>query len=257
MAAEIRIVPCLADNYAVLIHDPVAQATAVIDVPEVAPVIAALEREGWTPNQILITHHHADHVDGVPALKARYNATVVGPKAEAASIPGIDVEVVDGDPVAVGSLVGRVMETPGHTAGHVVYLFEDERLLFAGDTLFVMGCGRPIECEPPVLWKSLQRLRTLPDDLAIYVGHEYTVSNAKFALSVDPDNGALQARFGEAEQARAAGRPTIPTRLGDEKLTNPFLRADDPDMATRLGLGEADSAAVFTELRARKNSFKG
>ena len=151
MAAEIRIVPCLADNYAVLLHDPVSQATAVIDVPEVAPVIAALEREGWTPNQILITHHHADHVDGVPALKARYNAIVVGPKAEAAGIPGIDVEVVDGDPVAVGSLIGRVMETPGHTAGHVVYLFEDERLLFAGDTLFVMGCGRPIECEPPVL----------------------------------------------------------------------------------------------------------
>ncbi|WP_127091151.1 hydroxyacylglutathione hydrolase [Aquabacter cavernae] len=257
MAAEIRIVPCLADNFAVLIHDPVAQATAVIDVPEVGPVLAALEREGWTPNQILVTHHHADHVDGVPALKARYNATVVGPKAEAAAIPGIDVEVVDGDPVAVGSLVGRVMETPGHTAGHVVYLFEDERLLFAGDTLFVMGCGRPIECEPPVLWKSLQRLRTLPDDLAIYVGHEYTVSNAKFALSVDPDNGALQARFGEAQAARAEGRPTIPTRLGDEKLTNPFLRADDPAMAARLGLGEADSAAVFTELRALKNSFKG
>jgi hydroxyacylglutathione hydrolase len=257
MAAEIRIVPCLADNFAVLIHDPVSQATAVVDVPEVAPVLAALEREGWTPNQILVTHHHADHVDGVPALKARFNATVVGPKAEAASSPGFDVEVVDGDPVAVGSLIGRVMETPGHTAGHVVYLFEDERLLFAGDTLFVMGCGRPIECEPPVLWKSLQRLRTLPDDLAIYVGHEYTIANAKFALSVDPDNGALQARFGEAQAARADGRPTIPTRLGDEKLTNPFLRADDPEMAARLGLGEADSAAVFTELRARKNSFKG
>ncbi|TCT05578.1 hydroxyacylglutathione hydrolase [Aquabacter spiritensis] len=257
MAVEIRVVPCLNDNYAVLLHDPVAQATAVVDVPEVAPVLAAIEREGWTLTHILVTHHHADHIDGVPALKARFGATVVGPKAEAATIPGIDVEVVDGDPVAVGGLVGRVMETPGHTAGHVVYLFEDEHLLFAGDTLFVMGCGRPIECDAPVLWKSLQRLRTLPDDLAVYCGHEYTVSNARFAASVDPDNGALQARLGEVQAARSADRPTIPTMLGDEKLTNPFLRADDPGMAERLGLGESDAAAVFTELRARKNVFKG
>lgn len=257
MPAEIRIVPCLSDNYAVLVHDPVSQATAVIDVPEAAPVLAALGREGWNLTHILVTHHHSDHVDGVPTLKAQYGATVVGPKAEAATIPGIDVEVVDGDPVAVGSLVGRVMETPGHTAGHVVYLFEDERLLFAGDTLFVMGCGRPIECDAPVLWKSLQRLRTLPDDLSVYVGHEYTVANGRFAVSVDPDNGALRARLGDAEAARRDGRFTIPALLGDEKLTNPFLRADDPGMAERLGLGTSDSAAVFTELRARKNVFKG
>ncbi|MEP9375677.1 hydroxyacylglutathione hydrolase [Aquabacter sp. CN5-332] len=257
MAIEIRIIPCLSDNYAILLHDPVAQATAVVDVPEAGPVLAALDREGWNLTHILVTHHHADHVDGVPALKARFGATVVGPKAEAATIPGIDVEVVDGDPVAVGSLIGRVMETPGHTAGHVVYLFEDERLLFAGDTLFVMGCGRPIECDPPVLWKSLQRLRTLPDDLSVFVGHEYTVANGRFAVSVDPDNGALRARLGDAEAARRDGKPTIPVLLGDEKLTNPFLRADDPGMAERMGLGTSDSAAVFTELRARKNVFKG
>ncbi len=257
MTVEIRIIPCLSDNYAVLIHDPVSQATAVVDVPEVAPVLAALDREGWTLTHILVTHHHADHVDGVPALKAQFGATVVGPKAEAATIPGIDVEVVDGDPVAVGSLIGRVLETPGHTAGHVVYLFEDERLLFAGDTLFVLGCGRPIECEAPVLWKSLLRLRALPDDLSVFVGHEYTLSNGRFAVSVDPDNGALRARLGEAEAARQDDKPTIPTLLGDEKLTNPFLRADDPGMAERLGLGTSDPSVVFTELRARKNVFKG
>lgn len=257
MPAEIRIVPCLSDNYAVLVHDPLTSATAVVDAPEAAPILAALGREGWDLTHILVTHHHADHVEGVLALKAEFGATVVGPKAEAATIPGIDVEVVDGDPVAVGALVGRVMETPGHTAGHVVYLFEDERLLFAGDTLFVLGCGRPIECDAPVLWQSLLRLRALPDDLAVYCGHEYTVANARFAISVDPENGALRARYAEAEAARREGRPTIPALLGNEKLTNPFLRADEPAMAERLGLGEADPAAVFTELRARKNVFKG
>lgn len=256
MSVEIRIIPCLSDNYAVLLHDPATEATAVIDAPEATPILEALDREGWHLTHILVTHHHADHVDGVLALKGQYGATVVGPKREAAGIPGIDVEVVDGDPVAVGSLIGRVMETPGHTAGHIVYLFEGERLLFAGDTLFVMGCGRPIECDAPVLWHSLVRLRTLPDDLAVYCGHEYTVANGKFALSVDPENGALLGRVAEAEAARKEGQPTIPALLGDEKLTNPFLRADDPAMAERLGLGESDPSAVFTELRARKNVFR-
>lgn len=257
MPAEIRIIPCLNDNYAVLLHDPVTEATAVVDAPEVAPILDALGREGWTLTHILVTHHHGDHVAGVETLKTRFGATVVGPKAEAATIPGIDVAVVDGDPVAVGALVGRVMETPGHTAGHVVYLFEQERLLFCGDTLFVMGCGRPMECDPPVLWRSLQRLKALPDDLLVFCGHEYTVANARFALSVDPENGALRGRYAEAERARREGKPTIPALLGDERLTNPFLRADDPAMAERLGLGQSDPAAVFTELRALKNVFKG
>ncbi|GGF81264.1 hydroxyacylglutathione hydrolase [Azorhizobium oxalatiphilum] len=257
MPLEIRVIPCLSDNYAVLLHDPLTEATAVVDVPEATPVLEALDREGWDLTHILITHHHSDHVDGVLAVKAQYGATVVGPKAEADGIPGIDVQVVDGDPVAVGSLIGRVMETPGHTAGHVVYIFGEERLLFSGDTLFVMGCGRPIECDPPVLWQSLQRLRALPDDFSVYCGHEYTVANGRFALSVDPDNGALRGRVAEAEAARREGKPTIPALFGDERLTNPFLRADDPDMAERLGLAGADPAAVFTELRARKNVFRG
>ncbi len=257
MSVDIRVIPCLSDNYAVLIHDPVTEATCVVDVPDATPVLEALDREGWDLTHILVTHHHRDHVDGVLALKAQFGATVVGPKAEAATIPGIDVTVVDGDPVAVGSLIGRVMETPGHTAGHVVYLFEDERLLFAGDTLFVLGCGRPMECDPPVLWQSLLRLRALPDDLSLYCGHEYTLANGRFALSVDPDNGALRGRFAEAEAARREGKPTIPALLGDERLTNPFLRADDADLAERMGLAGAEPAAVFTELRARKNVFKG
>ncbi|MFG1360014.1 hydroxyacylglutathione hydrolase [Xanthobacter pseudotagetidis] len=257
MPAEIRIVPCLDDNYAVLLHDPVTEATAVIDVPEPTPVIAALEKEGWNLTHILITHHHQDHVQGVPALKARYGATVVGPKAEAAAIPGLDVAVVDGDPVAVGSLVGRVLETPGHTAGHVSYLFEGERLLFAGDTLFTLGCGRPFECDPPVLWASLQRLKGLPGDTQVYSGHEYTLSNARFALSVDPGNAALKAQAAVAEAKRAKGEPTIPSAMADELAANPFLRADDPAMAEMLGVDGADPGAVFTELRARKSAFRG
>lgn len=257
MPADIRLVPCLSDNYAVIVHDPLTEATAVVDVPEPGPVLAALEKEGWTLTHILVTHYHPDHVLGIPAVKAQTGATVVGPKAEAAGIPGLDVAVVDGDPVAVGSLVGRVLETPGHTAGPASYLFDGEKLLFSGDTLFTLGCGRAIECEPPVLWGSLQRLRALPEDLAVYSGHEYTLSNARFALSVDPDNATLARLYAEAQEKRAHGEPTIPSRLGDEILANPFLRADDPAMAERLGLSGADPAAVFTELRQRKNTFKG
>lgn len=257
MPAELRLIPCLSDNYAVLLRDPATEATAVIDAPEVGPILAALDQEGWALTHILVTHHHTDHIAGVLALKERFGATVVGPKAERDTIPGLDVAVVDGDPVAVGSLVGRVLETPGHTKGHIVFLFEDEHLLFSGDTLFVLGCGRPFECDPPVLWNSLQRLRALPDDIAVYCGHEYTVSNARFAASVDPDNAELLERLKEAEAKRADGRPTLPTTIGAEKTTNPFLRADDPALAERIGLAGAEAGAVFTELRALKNSFRG
>lgn len=257
MPAEIRIIPCLEDNYAVLVHDTATEATAVVDVPEPGPVLAALEREDWRLTHILVTHHHQDHVQGILAVKAQYGAIVVGPKAEASSIPGLDVPVVDGDPVAVGSLVGRVLETPGHTAGHVSYLFEEERLLFTGDTLFTLGCGRPFECDPPVLWASLQRLKLLPGDLAVYSGHEYTLANGRFALSVDPSNAALKAKMEEAQAKRAKGEPTIPSPLSDELAANPFMRADDAALAEALGMAGADPAAVFTELRARKSVFKG
>ncbi|WAC29168.1 hydroxyacylglutathione hydrolase [Ancylobacter sp. SL191] len=257
MSVELRLIPCLSDNYAVLLHDPTTETTALIDAPEVAPILAALERENWTLTHILVTHHHTDHIAGVEALKERYGATVVAPRAERDTIPGVDVTVVDGDPVAVGSLVGRVLETPGHTKGHIVFLFEEARLLFAGDTLFVLGCGRPFECDPPVLWESLLRLRALPDDIAVYCGHEYTLSNARFALSVDPDNEALKAKAVEVEALVAAGKPTLPTTIGAEKATNPFMRADDPELAARLGLADAEPGAVFTELRSLKSSFKG
>lgn len=257
MPADIRLIPCLSDNYAVLLRDPLTQATAVVDAPDADAISAALEAAGWGLTHVLVTHHHADHVQGIPALKARYGCTVVGPKAEAAAIPGLDVAVEDGDPVAVGGIVGHVLETPGHTLGHVVYLFEDAGVVFCGDTLFSLGCGRAFECPPAVLWHSLQRLRTLPASLKVYCGHEYTLSNARFAVSVDPDNADLTAMAARVEAARAAGRATVPSLLGDEFKANPFLRADDAAIAARLGLAGADPAVVFAELRERKNSFRG
>jgi len=183
--------------------------------------------------------------------------TVVGPRAEAAQIPLIDVGVGAADPVAVGGMIARVIETPGHTAGHIVYMFDAEKMLFAGDTLFALGCGRPFERPAPVLWASLLKLRELPGDTELYCGHEYTLANARFAVTVDPKNAALKKRLAEVESLRAAGKPTLPSTMADELRANPFLRADDPALTEAVGMQGADPAAVFTELRERKNNFKG
>ena len=255
MAAEVRLVPCLSDNYAVLLRDPASGAVAVIDVPDADAVIAALEAEQWKPTHILVTHKHADHIQGIPAVKARYGAKVIGPRAEASAIPTLDVQVSEPDTVEVGGLRAKVFDTPGHTAGHICYWFEQEKLLFAADTLFALGCGRAIEKPAAVLWDSLLKLRQLPDDTVVYCGHEYTLTNARFSLTVDPNNAALKARAAAVEKTRAAGKPTIPSTLGEEKATNPFLRADDPAIAEAVGMKGADPAAVFTEIRERKNKF--
>jgi hydroxyacylglutathione hydrolase len=190
-------------------------------------------------------------------LKRRYGATVIGPRAEAGSIPTLDKQVAEPDTVEVGSLRARVFDTPGHTAGHICYWFEKEKLLFSADTLFALGCGRAFERPAPVLWDSLLKLRKLPDDTTVYCGHEYTLSNARFAVTVDPDNKALKDRLAAVEKARAANQPTVPSSLRDEKATNPFLRADDPAVAAAVGMKGKSAAAVFTELRERKNNFRG
>jgi hydroxyacylglutathione hydrolase len=257
MDVDVRLVPCLADNYAVILHDRATEATAVIDAPDASAIEKALEAEGWKPTHILVTHHHGDHVQGIPALKKKYAATVVGPRAEAAKIPAIDVAVGAVDPVAVGGMIARVIETPGHTAGHIVYMFDAEKMLFAGDTLFALGCGRPFERPASVLWASLLKLRELPGDTSLYCGHEYTLANARFAVTADPNNAALKKRLAAVEATRAAGRPTLPSTIAEELRTNPFLRADDPAVAAAVGMNGADPAAVFTELRERKNNFRG
>jgi hydroxyacylglutathione hydrolase len=256
MAAEIRLVPCLSDNYAVILRDPASGAVILVDAPEAARIERALEAEKWKLSHILVTHHHGDHVQGIPALKQRYGATVIGPK-EAEKGGMLDQVVGEGDTVKVGSLEARVLETPGHTAGHIIYIFDREKLLFAGDTLFAVGCGRAIERPAAVLWNSLLKFRDLPGDTKMYCGHEYTLANARFAVTVDPRNAALKARLADLEKTRAAGKPTLPSTMAEERATNPFLRADDPAVAEAVGMKGADAAKVFTEIRERKNSFRG
>jgi len=253
MAAEIRAFPCLSDNFGYLIHDPVTRATASIDAPEAAPIIRALEQEGWALTDILITHHHHDHVGGVAELKQKYGCRVVAPHDKSTKIANVDLRVGNGDVVKIGELLARVLETPGHTLDHISYVFDADKALFAADTLFSIGCGRVFEGSYPMMWESLLKLRALPDDFRLYCGHEYTAANVKFALNVEPDNAALQARAEEVTRLRGAGKPTIPSLLGEEKTANVFLRADDPAVAIKLRMKGASAAEVFGELRERKN----
>lgn len=253
MAAEIRLFPCLSDNFGYLIHDDATKATASIDAPEAGPIVKALEREGWKLTDILITHHHGDHVGGVAELKKKYGCRVVAPHDKSTKIANADLRVGNGDVVKVGNLLARVLETPGHTLDHISYVFDGEKALFAADTLFSIGCGRVFEGTYPMMWDSLLKLRVLPDDFKLYCGHEYTASNVKFALSVDSDNAALKARAAEVTRLRGENKPTIPSLLGEEKKTNIFLRADDPSVAIKLHMKGASAAEVFGELRERKN----
>jgi len=253
MAAEIRAFTCLSDNFGYLIHDPATKATASIDAPEAAPIIRALQQEGWTLTDLLVTHHHHDHVGGIAELKQKYACRVVAPHDATAKIAHVDLRVGNGDVVKIGDLLARVLETPGHTLDHISYVFDADKALFAADTLFSIGCGRVFEGTYPMMWESLLKLRALPDDFRLYCGHEYTASNVKFALNVESDNVALQARAEEVTRLRAAGKPTIPSLLGEEKRANVFLRADDPAVAIKLRMKGASAADVFGELRERKN----
>jgi hydroxyacylglutathione hydrolase len=253
MTAEIRTFSCLSDNFGYLIHDPKTGATASIDAPEAGPIIKVLEHEGWRLSDILITHHHHDHVGGVAELKQKYGCRVVAPHDKSTQIANVDLRVGNGDVVKVGDLLARVLETPGHTLDHISYVFDGEKALFAADTLFSIGCGRVFEGTYPMMWDSLLKLRALPDDFSLYCGHEYTAANVKFALTVEPDNEALQARAAEVTRLRADNKPTIPVSLGEEKRANVFLRADDPVVAVKLHMKGASPAEVFGELRERKN----
>ncbi len=254
MAAIVHQFQCLEDNFGVLMHDPVTGATASIDAPEAGPVLNALSEKGWTLTHILVTHHHKDHIGGIDEVRLRYpDVTIVGPAPDKARVPGADVYVGEGEDVLVGSLRGKVIETPGHTSGHIVYHFAGEKLLFAGDTLFAMGCGRAFERPAQVLYESVTKLAALPDDTQVYCGHEYTLSNGRFALKVDPSNEALKARVADVEKKRAAEEFTLPTTIALEKKTNPFFRADDAAIRKELAMETASSADVFAELRERKN----
>lgn len=254
MPLHVHQFTCLSDNYGALVHDENSGATAAIDVPEAAPVLAALAERGWTLTDILITHHHDDHIQGVPAVKSKFpQARITGPKKDAARIPGLDRQVSEGDEFAFGGAPVRVIETPGHTSGHIVYHFPEDDLLFAGDTLFALGCGRVFETPMHVMHHSLMKLANLPEETRVWCGHEYTLSNARFAITVDPDNTLLRDRAAAVEAMRAEGKPTLPTTIGLELATNPFLRAEDPGVQRALGMEGQDPALVFAELRERKN----
>ena len=256
MPAQVHQFPCLSDNFGLLVHDPATGATAAIDVPEAAPVLKALDERGWTLTDIIVTHRHADHVQGIPEVKQRFpKARVVAPAGEAASVPMVDITVREGDLVQVGALTTRVIETPGHTIGHIVYWFELEQLLFAGDTLFSIGCGRVNETPMDVMWNSLQKLAALPQETAVYCGHEYTLANAKFALTIEPGNTLLVEHAAKMQALRDQGKYTLPTTIGLELAINPFLRAEVPEVQADVGLPGEDPARVFAEIRERKNRF--
>lgn len=251
MAFVIDLVPCRTDNYAVLLHDAASDVTILVDAPEEAPIRAALDRHGWQLTHMLITHHHGDHIEALLPLKE--DVAVYGPAADAARIPGLDHLLSDGDVITIAGEAIRIIDTPGHTIGHIAFHFENSGLLFAGDTLFALGCGRLFEGTPADMFGSLSRLASLPGDTAVYCGHEYTLSNARFALSVDADNADLITRVSHFEALRAAGKPTLPTTIADERATNPFLRTDSPAIAARIGLPNATAVERLARLREMKN----
>src|SRR5215510_1626892 len=250
---EIEQFPCLSDNYGVLIHDAAANLTASIDAPDAGAVGRALAEKGWRLTHILTTHHHGDHTGGNLALKGETGCTILGPRAEAAKVPGIDTALGEGDAFKLGGHEVRVLDTPGHTAGHISYWIPSADVAFVGDTLFAIGCGRVIEGNAQMMWQSLQKLMGLPKATSIYCGHEYTQANARFALTIEPENEALQQRAKVVDQMRAAGRATLPTTIGLELETNPFLRPGSPAIQRRLGMTGKPHWQIFGEIRERKN----
>lgn len=254
MALQIEQFTCRSDNFGVLVHDPESGATASIDAPEAGPIRLALTRKGWSLSHILTTHKHGDHVEGNTDLKGEFGCRIIGPASEADQVPGIDEAHGDGETFQFAGREVRVIGTPGHTLGHIALWIPAESVVFVGDTLFSIGCGRVFEGTHAQMWGSLQALMALPDETTIYCGHEYTEANVRFALTVDGDNPALLARAAEVERLRAAGQATLPVTLAAEKAANPFLRAGDPRLAEKLGMAGAAAADVFSELRTRKDN---
>lgn len=244
---------CRKDNYGVLVHDSAANMTASIDAPDAAAVTRELALRGWTLTHILTTHHHADHTAGNLEIKSATGCRIIGPEAEAARVPGIDDLVGEGARIRFGGQDVHVLETPGHTAGHVSYHFATAGVAFVGDTLFAMGCGRVLEGSYEMMWGSLRKIAALPSVTRLYCGHEYTLANARFGLTIEPDNVALQRRAAEVESLRATDRPTLPTQVALERETNVFLRPHVYAIRERLNMRAAADWRVFKEMRERKN----
>ena len=255
MAFDLITIPCLSDNYAYVLRCHASGEVAVIDVPEADPILNALSERGWTPTQVWLTHHHYDHVDGLPALKAAHTVKVFGAKADQHRLPDLDTALVEGDTIRLGELTTDVIEVPGHTVGHIALHVPKAKAAFTADSLMALGCGRLFEGTAAQMWESLQKMLNWPDDTLICSGHEYTASNAKFALTVDPGNAALISRATAIDAARQKGDPTVPSLLSTERATNPFLRPDDPAIRATLGMPTASDTEVFAEIRTRKDNF--
>lgn len=247
---------CRSDNYGVLLHDANSGSTAAIDAPDATAIEAELDRLGWTLTDIFTTHHHIDHVEGNLALKQRYGCQLTGPRTEAGKIPGIDHQLAAGDTLTwVGADI-QILDCPGHTLGHIAYVMPSQNAVFAGDTLFSLGCGRVFEGSLAQMYQSVRQFKMLAPHLRLYCGHEYTKSNARFALSVEPENMALQKRAAEVDALLAEGKMTCPSTLSLELATNPFLRTESEEIRRNIGLPDAPDEEVFAELRRRKDSFR-
>ncbi len=255
MPIEIVTVPCRSDNYAFLIHESATGETALIDAPEVAPIKAALDQRGWALTHILITHHHDDHIAGVDDLRDIFGAQVIGAKADAHRLPALDLAIAEGDALSFAGHAVQIFDVSGHTVGHIAFYIPDAKAVFTADSLMALGCGRLFEGTPAMMWASLCKLAALPADTIVCSGHEYTAANAKFALTVEPQNEALQQRVKDISEARAKGVATVPSLLSLELATNPFLRASLSEVKASLNMKETADADVFAEIRARKDRF--
>ncbi|MGZ4980786.1 MAG: hydroxyacylglutathione hydrolase [Methylobacter sp.] len=251
----ILTLPVLNDNYIYLLHDSVSDETAVVDPAVAQPVLEVLNQKGWPLTYILNTHHHADHVGGNLELKQKTGCTVIAPLSDQQRIPGIDRGVADCDMIMLGKRTAKVVSTPGHTSGHVVYHFAGDNLLFCGDTLFVMGCGRLFEGTAEQMWHSLQKLKALPASTQIYCAHEYTQANGRFALTVEPDNLQLQQRMEIINQLRANHQPTVPSTIEQELATNPFFREDSLALQETVKMTNKKPVEIFAEVRRLKDHF--
>lgn len=255
MPFDLVTIPCLSDNYAYLLRDTDSGKVALIDAPEAGPILAELKKRDWELSQIWLTHHHDDHIQGVADILKEHEANVIGAKADEHRLPPLDRKVDEDDSITLGSLETRVIGVSGHTVGHIAFYVPTAKIVFTADSLMALGCGRLFEGTPAQMWESLQKLMELPEDTTVCSGHEYTAANAKFALTVDPKNADLISRAKDIEAARAKGTPTVPSQLSLELKTNPFLRPGDPAIRATLGMQNATDTEVFTEIRARKDSF--
>ncbi len=253
MPLDIVTIPCLSDNYAYLVNGP--DGTLLIDAPEAAPIAAELDSRVWNLSAILLTHHHHDHVGGVEELRAQCGCKVMGPAAEQEKLPPLDRALAEGDGGGSGDGAWTVLSVPGHTLGHIAFHFPAARAVFSADSLMALGCGRVFEGTPAMMWDTMRTFLALPDDTRVYSGHEYTAANARFALTVEPDNGALQERARRIEAGRARGEPTVPSTIAEEKATNPFMRAHLQTLKARLDMASTPDADVFAEIRKRKDAF--